>query len=335
MADDIHDALAKTLASIRQRLGAGAFDDRRKVLALLADMLPGHNRLLRLLGIAFDHGAVQAIATARREQAELEIDRHAQRVDADIGIRKAIMVPVLRAVAYAAERGALPSTYPAPQTESEVVGRRAQPEESWVGLADPPPPPAAAPAPAPALPRAAPAPVPQAAVAPATPAPAPAPVAKPTAPPPAAAVSRLPGEGPKGLGGWLLAPLAWLVVSAIGLIGCGVMTGIQLLDLFFSDESTIIEPGLFILPPLLLALGIVTLVVLLLFVRRSSVTRLAYCLWLLPMAALPVYADGLRLTAIDDDTIEPGLLIAIPIAISIAGVVYFLRSRRVRNTFVR
>jgi hypothetical protein len=332
MAEDIHDALAKTLASIRQRLGAGAFDDRRKVLALLADMLPGHNRLVRLLGIAFDNGAVQAIASARREQAELEIDRHAQRVDADIGIRKAIMVPVLRAVAYAADRGALPSTYPAPQAESEVVGQRAASEESWVGLADPPPPPAPAPA---APPRAAPAPTPPVAVAPPTPAPAPAPVATPPVPPPATPVPRVPGDAPKGLGGWLLAPLAWLVVSATGLIGCGLMTGSQLLDLLFSDESTIIEPGLFILPPLLLALGIVTLVVLLLFVRRSSVTRLAYCLWLVPMAALPVYADGLRLTAIDDDTIELGLLVAIPIAISIAGVVYFLRSRRVRNTFVR
>ena len=319
MSEDIHDALAKTLAGIRQRLGEGGFGDRRKVLALLADALPGHNRQLRLLGIAFDNGAVQAIAASRRDQTALEIDRHAQRVDADIGIRKAIMVPVLRAVAYATDRGPLPSTYPSSPEVSEVVDRRAAPEESWVGLADEPPPPPTPPSPV--------------VSAPPTPAsvPAPAPVAATTPPSP------IPAPGPelKGLGGWLIAWMAWLVVAAIGLGGYGVMAGMRLLDLLFSDESMIINNGLIILPPALLALGIATLVVLLLVVRRSRYVRVAYCLWLVPMALLPIYADGLSLTAVDGDVIELGLLIAIPIAISIAGVVYFLRSRRVRNTFVR
>lgn len=335
MVEDIHDALAKTLASIRERLGEAAFDDRRKVLALLADALPGHNRQLRLLGIAFDHGAVQAIAAARADQAALEIDRHAQRVDADIGIRKTIMVPVLRAVAYAAGRGALPSTYPPPPAVSEVVGLSAAAEEAWVGLADdaPPLPPPVAPAP-PAAP--APAPVPAPAPAPApTPVAAPAPVATPSPPPSTPPARQAADAAPKGVGGWLLAWLAWLVVSAIGLGGYGVMTGIRLLNLMVSDESMIVQDGLVILPPALLALGIASLVVLLLFVRRSRHTRVAYCLWLVPMALLPIYADGLRLTAITYDTISLGPLVAIPIAISIAGVVYFLRSRRVRNTFVR
>src|SRR5687768_15946575 len=55
MAEDIHDALARTLADIRTRLGADAFEDRRKVLALLSDMLPGATRQIRLLGIAIDN----------------------------------------------------------------------------------------------------------------------------------------------------------------------------------------------------------------------------------------------------------------------------------------
>ena len=331
MSEDIHDTLAKTLAAIRQRLGEGAFDDRRKVLALLADAMPGHNRQLRLLGIAFDHGAVQAIAAARRDQAALEIDRHAQRVDADIGIRKAIMVPVLRAVAYAANRGALPSTYPPSPEVSQVVDQRAAPEESWVGLADDPPP---APTPPPHAAPPPPPPPPVVSTPPPVPAPALVRVATP-APPMAKLVPRAPGEEPKGVGGWLAAWLAWLILSALGLMGYGVTSGIRLLDLLFSDESMIVQGGLIVLPPLLLGLGIATFVVLLLFVRRSHYTRWAYCLWLVPMALLPIFADGLSLTAIDGDTIELGPLIAIPISISIGGVAYFLRSRRVRNTFVR
>ena len=333
MADDIHDLLARTLASIRQRLGEAAFEDRRKVLALLADAMPGNNRLLRLLGIAFDHGSVQAIAAARRDQAELEIDRHAQRVDADIGIRKTIMVPVLRAVAYAADRGALPSTYPLPAALSEVVDQRAVLEESWVGLADDAPPPSAptlAPTPAPPPPSAAPA-APAAVI---PPPPAPVPAATPVSPKPTSAMPA-PGPEPKGIDRWLAGWLAWLVVSAIGLGGYGVMTGIRLLNLVFSDESMIVLPGLVILPPVLLALAIVTLVVLLLFVRRSRYARVAYCLWLVPMAALPFFANGLELTAIVNDHISLGPLVAIPIAISIAGIVYFVCSRRARNTFVR
>jgi len=147
MAEDIHDALARTLADIRTRLGADAFEDRRRALALLSDMLPGATRQIRLLGIAFDNGAVRAIATARPDQAELEIDRHAQRVDAEIGVRKAIMVPVLHAVAYAAGRGGLPSSY-TPIDPSVVVMHPAPPRQA------PPPPPVAPPpvAPPPAAP---------------------------------------------------------------------------------------------------------------------------------------------------------------------------------------
>src|SRR5690349_10050959 len=111
MADDVHDALAKALSHIRTRFGEGALQDRRRVLALLSDSLSGAQREIRLVGIAIDNGAAQAIGTARLDQVELEIDRYAQRVDADLGIRKAVMVPVLRAVAFASGRGTLPSMH--------------------------------------------------------------------------------------------------------------------------------------------------------------------------------------------------------------------------------
>jgi hypothetical protein len=393
MADDIHDALAKTLADIRTRLGEGAFEDRRRVLALLSDMLPGANRQIRLLGIAIDNGAVRAIATSRQEQAALEIDRHAQRVDADLGIRKAIMVPVLRAVAYAVGRGFLPSTY-APEAASEVVVRPAAREEEWVGLADetPPapapavpkrasaPPPPAPRAPAPSTPRGsappppppdlriitapppaaarAPAPV-QAAgtVSPRTPAPAPAPtpatvspraavaapapapVPAPPAPAPAQpplAPQPPPGAGPNGLGGWLIAWTLWLGLSIVGLGLFGVALCSRLLDILFSDESVIIREGIVVLPFLLLAVAALGIVVLWLHVRRSRRARFAYPLWLTAVACLPLYADGLRLTAITYDIVRLQLwLIALPLVLCVGGWVYFMRSRRAHNTFLR
>lgn len=136
MADDIHDALARALADIRTRLGENVLEDRRRVVALLSDNLPGAAREIRLMGIAIDNGAVQAIRTTRPDRVEFEIDRYAQRVDTDLGIRKAIMVPVLRAVAFATGRGALPSGH-------------APAEASWVGVTDAP---AALLAPSPASP---------------------------------------------------------------------------------------------------------------------------------------------------------------------------------------
>jgi hypothetical protein len=137
MADDIHDELAKALSDIRARLGEGALADRRKVVALLSDGLPRAQREIRLVGIAIDNGAAQAIATAPLDRVEFEIDRYAQRVDADLGIRKAVMVPVLRAVAFAARRGALPSLH-AP-ADASWVGETSAPASSPAAQVQPSP----------------------------------------------------------------------------------------------------------------------------------------------------------------------------------------------------
>jgi hypothetical protein len=319
MPDDIHDTLARALADIGGRLGAAAFEDRRKVLALLADAMAGHNRQLRLLGIAFDNGAVRAIATARADQVDLEIDRHAQRVDADLGIRKSITVPVLRAVAFAAGRGGLPSLY-APAESSDVARPAPVPEESWIGVTRDPPSPAPVIAPPPGFaPAAAPAPQP----APLAPAPSPS---SPPAPQPAARPE------PRGLGGWLIAwPVVLLLLGAVlGLVGVeGVVT---ILAIARDGNFQLLLPDLLILAPAMAVLGALALLLLWLHFRRSRRARLANGLWLIALAGLLVYGTAF---ANQSAFFMPWWVAAPPLAVCVIGLGYFLRSRRARNTFVR
>jgi hypothetical protein len=306
MADDIHDALAKALADIRTGLGEAALGDRRKVIALLSDTLPGAARQIRLVGIAIDNGAVHAIGAARLDRVEFEIDRHAQRADTDLGIRKAIMVPVLRAVAFATDRSALPSTYAPPDATSMVVERRSAPaEDSWVGVTEAPPS-QQAPPPAPPVP---------------------------SAPSPARATA--PRAEPTGLGGWLIVWPPALLLLALGL-GWIAVLGVARLISVLSAASHMVRVGLAVLPVAMAALAALSVVVLWLHFRRSRRARLAYCLWLLALGGLPWAADGTRLTYMSGDVmLMPWWLLYPPLVVTAVGLGYFLLSRRVRNTFVR
>lgn len=335
MAEDNHDALARTLASVRARLGEDAFEDRRRVLALLADMLPGATRQTRLLGIAFDNGAVRALATVVPEQVELEIDRHAQRVDTDLGIRKAVMVPVLRAIAHALGRGDLPSSY-APVEASQVVVRpparrdgtrprlsaadsaamrAAAPPPDLRAVSARPPPPPLAPPPAPA-PRSA---QPRAAAPAATPMPA---TAQTMATPSSPIAHSAPRVEIEGLGGWLIAWGVWLALYTLIL----AMSGMYMLWQSLHGVS----PLSLLVLALLLAATALGAVVLRYFVQRSRRTRAAYSLWLIVAVMVP--AGGQLLW--QRYNVMTALLV-IAIIAAIAGLAYFARSRRVRTTFVR
>ena len=340
MAEDMHDTLAKALASLYARLGADGFADRRKVLALLADAMHGHNRQLRLLGIAYDNGAVRAIATARADQAELEIDRHAQRVDVDLGIRKSITVPVLRAVAFAAGRGGLPSLY-APVESSQVIRPEPVPvpEESWVGDTRDP----SRPAPAAPLPPVAPSPPVAPLIAPVMAPPPgstpPLPVLAPQPAPPAPAHSPQPAPQPaprpppQGLGGWLI---VWPVVLLLFAALLGLLGGAGLIELFkvLDRDPSILHYGLVVLPVALAILAVLALVLLWPHFRRSKRARLANCLWLLALAGLAILGDDAPLTDANFMRL-PWWAVALPIVLCVVGVAYFTLSRRARNTFVR
>ena len=298
MADDVHDALAKTLADIRTRLGEGGLEDRRRVTALLSDNLPDAARQIRLVGIAIDNGAVRAIGAARLDRMEFEIDRYAQRVDTDLGIRKAIMVPVLRAVAFASGRGGLPSTYAPPEMTSLVAERPvAAPETSWVGLTAAPAAPVVAP--------------------PATPAPK-------------------PRVEPVGLGGWLgVWPVA-VALLAIGLGYIAALGFARLIDVLNEYPADVVRVGLVTLPLAIAAVAVLSVIVLWLHFGRSRRAHWAYCLWLIALGGLPWIADGTRLTVgVGDFMWMPWWLLYPPLAVTAVGLGYFLVSRRVRNTFTR
>ncbi len=338
MADDTHDSLAKALAGIVARQGEAVLEDRRKVTALLADTLPDSGRETRLLGIAVDNGAVRAISRARLDQVELEIDRHAQRIDRDLGVRKTIVVPVLRAVAYATGRGALPSMLPAIETTSQArANPRAAPasEDSWIGVSAGPAPAAPTPAAPPPSPAVLPQPAPAAAPAKQQPAPGagsdPEPPASAAAPAPSPVTAR---KEPMGLGGWLI---AWpvVVVAADWWLAERAVRLFNLINYCSSSRDTgDVRSELYLVTTLVIALALASLPVLWLHVRRVRSARIGSCLWLIACACLPAYEDGLRVCA-NARLRTSELEIGVPIVIAVVGVAYFLFSRRSRNTFVR
>lgn len=82
----------------------------------------------------------------------------------------------------------------------------------------------------------------------------------------------------------------------------------------------------------LLTAAVLGISVLWLHIRRSKHARLGHCLWLLGVAGFLLY-----LCAQPGGTRAPLPLVpfVIVFSVSIVGWAYFLRSRRVRNTFVR
>ena len=148
-----------------------------------------------------------------------------------------------------------------------------------------------------------------------------------------AASQPAPLDDPKGLGGWLVVWVAWLFVTVgfLGLSGFVLTTfGTGLLsidDEISFSRSTHVSFGLLGAGALVAtALGVLVLV---LHFRQSRRARLAHCLWLV---ALGLFQIHVLFSPLGTRAPVPPLLI---MAASIAGLVYFLRSRRVRNTFVR
>jgi hypothetical protein len=141
---------------------------------------------------------------------------------------------------------------------------------------------------------------------------------------------------PQGLGGWLIAWAAWAgLVSAVFLLG-GVGMALRAFDLDGAPRrvgDVHIQPvdtaDMKVEAFVLIAVAILGIAVFWLHLTRSKRARLAYCAWLLAVAAYPLFKvlqQGL------DSMMLPLLVICVG---SVVGVAYFLRSRRVRNTFVR
>lgn len=128
------DALATALAEIRTRFGESGFSDRRRVISLLADMIPEAKREIRAVGTAIDEGVPVALASCERHLIGMEMDRLADRLESSTGLRRDIARPVVRAFAFAMDLGPLPSIY---VTEPPVVTPAPPAPSGWAGLSEP------------------------------------------------------------------------------------------------------------------------------------------------------------------------------------------------------
>ena len=138
MADDQYDALAKVLAELPGRFGANVFSDRRRVVSVLSDRVPEARRDIRVIGSCIDDGIFDALASTRPDQVVFEIDRLAARIEGNLGIRKDIALPIVRACAHGLGRGPLPSAYGGPAPVGGMPPTSgADPGDGWVGVSEP------------------------------------------------------------------------------------------------------------------------------------------------------------------------------------------------------
>jgi PQQ-dependent catabolism-associated CXXCW motif protein len=131
----LYDQIGEALKAQRERFGPDALANRRRVISLLADIMPEARREIRAVASALDEGAVEALSSVERSLLGMEMDRQADRLEQAVGLRADIAKQVIRALAYGLNLGPAPSVYevapsPAPQRL----------EDSWAGVSQPLPP---------------------------------------------------------------------------------------------------------------------------------------------------------------------------------------------------
>lgn len=126
--DDPFDQLALALHDMRARFGDAAFADRRRLISLLVDKVPDARRDIRAIGTALDERVPAALAQVERHLLGMEMDRQADRLEGITGLRVDLARQVVRAIAFALDRGPLPSVF---RTADPL------PDEGWAGVSQP------------------------------------------------------------------------------------------------------------------------------------------------------------------------------------------------------
>ena len=157
-----------------------------------------------------------------------------------------------------------------------------------------------------------------------------------------------PGDvtGPRGIGGWLLLPLLGLIFSPIRV---GFQTVRDLLPVLKPETwNALTTPGSAAYHPMWAPviifevvanclLIVLTLMLLWLFLRKSSRVPMLMVIWLLAIVGVQI-VDLLLAAQIPDVASQPDNQSMVDLARSVVGaliwVPYFLRSKRVKNTFV-
>lgn len=133
----LYDQLGEALKAQRARFGADAFDNRRRVISLLADTLPEAKREIRAVASALDEGAVEALLGVERRLLGMEMDRQADRLEQSVGLRADLARQVIRALAYALDLGPPPSVFEAAPAPAPTPA----PGSEWAGISQPVAPP--------------------------------------------------------------------------------------------------------------------------------------------------------------------------------------------------
>lgn len=131
----LYDQLGEALKAQRTRFGADAFDNKRRVISLLADNLPEAKREIRAVASALDEGAVEALLGVERRLLGMEMDRQADRLEQSVGLRPDLARQVIRALAYALDLGPPPSVFEATPAPAPA------PASDWAGISQTVPPP--------------------------------------------------------------------------------------------------------------------------------------------------------------------------------------------------
>jgi hypothetical protein len=147
----IFDRLAAVMAEARPRFGAAGLTEKRRVIGLLSDKVPDAKREIRAIGVAIDEGVPAVLARTERHMLGVEMDRLANALSDETGIRIELARQVVRAFAFALDMGPPPSIYeagapaPVPRVPAPSSG-------DWAGLSTvvPAPVPASQPMPPPA-----------------------------------------------------------------------------------------------------------------------------------------------------------------------------------------
>lgn len=137
----------------------------------------------------------------------------------------------------------------------------------------------------------------------------------------------------KRIGGWLLAPLAYLIVTLMSVTLMLVLFAMALFvpesrDYLLTNSQAFTLQWYFSVVTTL-AMGAFTLAVLWQFCKRTRVVPKMYIIWLLCTVLLSVKAFAF--SPINDDMAVRNLLMALLAAALL--VPYFKRSRRVKETF--
>lgn len=128
----LYDQLGEALKAQRERFGADALSNRRRVISLLADIMPEARREIRAVASALDEGAVEALSSVERSLLGMEMDRQADRLEQSVGLRADIAKQVIRALAYGLSLGPAPSVY-----EAAPAPTPNRPADSWAGISEP------------------------------------------------------------------------------------------------------------------------------------------------------------------------------------------------------